>query len=132
MFVSAHAAGVMLAHARRERPRECCGLLVGNRGRVAAAVPMHNVARGRTRYQIDPRAHITLNRVLRRVAPALAVVGAYHSHPRGRAVPSETDLAEAQYPDWIYVIVGLGAARPETRAFRIARGHARRITFRVS
>ena len=128
--VSASAAGIMLAHARRARPRECCGLLVGGRGRVKTAVPMPNLARTRTRFQIDPRAHIALQRVLRVIAPALSIVGVYHSHPRGRAVPSETDIAEAQYPDWIHVIVGLGGARPETRAFLIARGRARRIALR--
>jgi proteasome lid subunit RPN8/RPN11 len=96
-------------------------LLVGAGDRIRLAVPMRNLARGRTRYEVDPAGHIALRRVLRAIEPGLEIVGAYHSHPRGPAVPSETDVAEALYPDWIYVIVGLGGRRPEVRAFEISR-----------
>ena len=129
--LSPQAARTMVAHARRERPRECCGLLVGTPGRVRVAVPMRNLARGRTRYRVDPAAHIALQRVLRVIEPAASIVGVYHSHPHGPAVPSETDVAEALYPDWIYVIVGLqGGRRPDARGFVIASGHARALALR--
>ena len=119
--LSPAVARTMLAHARRERPRECCGLLVGASGRVTAAVPMRNLARGRTRYLLDPAGHIALRRVLRVIAPKASIIGVYHSHPRGPAAPSETDVAEALYPDWIYVIVGFARRRAEIRAFTIKR-----------
>jgi proteasome lid subunit RPN8/RPN11 len=118
----------MLEHARRERPRECCGLLVGAGVRVTVAVPMRNLARGRTRYLVDPAGHIALQRVLRVIEPAASIVGVYHSHPRGPATPSKTDVAEALYPDWIHVIIGLGGKRPETRGYVIARGHAQPLS----
>jgi proteasome lid subunit RPN8/RPN11 len=120
----------MLAHARRERPRECCGLLVGRRARVLAAVPMRNIAPGRTRYRVDPAGHIALQRVLRVIAPDTSIVGVYHSHPRGPAEPSESDVAEALYPDWVHVIVGMRNGRPETRGFTIVRGRVRRLALR--
>jgi proteasome lid subunit RPN8/RPN11 len=121
---------VMLDHARRERPRECCGLLVGTAGRVTAAVPMRNLARGRTRYRVDPAGHIALQRVLRVIEPKASILGVYHSHPNGPATPSETDIAEALYPDWIHVIVGLRGRRPETRGFAIARGVVQAVALR--
>lgn len=120
----------IVAHARRERPRECCGLIVGRDGRVQSAVPMRNVARGTTRFRIDPRDHIELRRRLRAEQPALDIIGVYHSHPAGRAYPSRTDVAEAHYPDWIYVIVGLGAPRAEIGAFRIVGDRIERLTRR--
>ena len=123
--LSPEVARTMLEHARRERPRECCGLLVGAKGRVTAAVPMRNVARGHTRYRVDPAGHIALQRVLRVIAPETSIVGVYHSHPRGPAEPSETDVAEALYPGWIHVIMGLAGARPAIRAFTIVRGKVR-------
>ena len=54
-----------------------------------------------------------------------AVVGAYHSHPRTPAVPSETDLAEAAYADYLHLIVSLAepADGGAVRAFRIDRGN---------
>jgi proteasome lid subunit RPN8/RPN11 len=120
----------MVLHARRARPRECCGLLVGRGARVTFAVPLRNVARGRTRYRVDPRDHIALRRVLRETSRALAIVGVYHSHPRGRAYPSETDVAEALYPEWAHVIVGLGGRRAAVGAFAIARAAVTRLALR--
>ena len=79
------------------------------------------------RREVDDAAHVDVRRVLRRFDPPLGIAGVYHSHPRGPAEPSATDVAEAYYPEWIYLIVGLGGARPELRAFRIAGGRVRSI-----
>ena len=116
----------IVAHARREAPNECCGFLLGAGRRVAYAMPMRNVAESRTRYQIDDAANIELRRLLRGVSPALSIVGVYHSHPAGDAEPSPTDIREAMYPDWLYVIVGLKRTRAVVRAFSLTRRRARR------
>lgn len=91
---------------------------------------MRNVAGSSTRYRIDDAAHIELRRVLRRLTPALEIVGVYHSHPAGDPRASPTDIAEAMYAEWVHVIVGLGGGRAQVRAFRIARGRAREIEVR--
>jgi proteasome lid subunit RPN8/RPN11 len=117
----------MVAHARRERPRECCWFVVGRGRIVIAAVPMPNVAAGTTRYRVDDREHIALRKWLRRCDPPLAILGVYHSHPAGPAEPSETDIAEALYPDWVHVIVGLSPARPTVRGFVIRNGRVRAV-----
>ena len=120
----------VLEHARRARPREACGLLVGTRGRVAFAIPVRNVARGSTRYRVDPAEHIALRRILRELTPAVGIIGVYHSHPRGRARPSATDVAEALYPEWVHLIVGLAGPRATASVFAIARGGVRRLRLR--
>lgn len=112
------------AHARRERPRECCGLLVGSAGRIAFAVACANTAAEPTRYRVDERQHLDLRRILRTTFPALHIIGVYHSHPYGDPVPSPTDVAEAYYPAWIYLIVGLGS-RAAMKGYRIHDGHVR-------
>src|SRR5262245_49149228 len=109
----------LLRQARNEQPYECCGFLVGSGHRIDHAVPMVNISRSRTRYEIDPAAHIELRRSLRRFAPPISIVGVYHSHPAGRGAPSPTDIEEAMYPDWVYVIVALGSRTATVRAFRI-------------
>lgn len=118
----------IIAHARAEAPQECCGLLVGRARTVRHLVPMRNATDGdrRARFLIDPAAHVELQRVLRAVLPPLEVVGVYHSHPRGRARPSETDVAEAFYADWLYVVAGL-RPRAMVAAFQIADGKARPV-----
>ena len=120
----------IVSHARQDRPFECCGFLIGASARVMFAMPMANVEKSRVRYRIDDRAHIELRRVLRGVRPALSILGVYHSHPAGDAWPSETDLAEALYPEWMYVIVGLEGRRSSLRAFRIRKGIPERVPLR--
>jgi proteasome lid subunit RPN8/RPN11 len=117
----------IVAHARRDAPRECCGFLVGKGRIVGFAVAATNLEEGEVRYRIDPRAHIELRRAVRAFAPPLSILGTYHSHPAGRAVPSDSDIAEAFYPEWVYVIVALGATRPCIRGFRINSSRVREV-----
>jgi len=112
----------LLDHARREQPLECCGLLLGRGRRVGWIAVMENRARSRARFRIDPKTHIDLRRALRAVSPPVEIVGVYHSHPAGPAWPSDTDVREACYPEWVYVVIGLGRRVPQIRAFRIAAG----------
>ncbi len=111
----------IVAHALDEAPNECCGLLVGGESGIDESVRTRSVVPGPSRYQVDPAEHIALNRRLR--GTGRQVVGAYHSHPHSAAVPSPSDVTEAHYPDFVYVIVSLAdPARPEVKAYRIRDG----------
>jgi len=118
----------IVQHARREAPRECCGFLLGSGRRVQFALPLANVdPRPKSRYRINDRQHIEVRRWLRRLSPALQIVGVYHSHPNAPARPSASDLAEANYPDWVFAIVSLDRGREDLGLFEIVRGRARRL-----
>jgi proteasome lid subunit RPN8/RPN11 len=109
----------MLAHAREEAPRECCGLLVGKGQSLVRSVRARNLDTKATRYLIDPEDHFGAIRAAR--AEGLEVVGAYHSHPSSTPVPSATDIAEANSgSDFLYVIVSL--VNEDVRAYRIDTG----------
>jgi len=109
----------MLAHAREEAPRECCGLLVGKGQSLVRSVRARNLDTKATRYLIDPEDHFGAIRAAR--AEGLEVVGAYHSHPSSTPVPSATDIAEADSgSDFLYVIVSL--VDEDVRAYRIDTG----------
>jgi proteasome lid subunit RPN8/RPN11 len=99
----------IVAHARRDSPNECCGLLLGKEGEVTAAVPITNVAADpRRRYELSPAEHIAQIKQGRERSSSgstIDVVGVYHSHPHTRAEPSPTDLREA-WPNFVYVIAG--------------------------
>ncbi len=122
--IDREALTAIVAHARREAPNECCGLLVGRPGpHILEAVPASNGASDPTRrYEISPVDYFTQIRRCRRISAeqsdTFAVLGAYHSHPRGEPEPSETDRAQA-FRDFVFVIVGLGSARGgmEIRAY---------------
>ena len=102
----------MLSHARDAAPRECCGLLVGAGATIDECIRSPNVDAHMTRYRVDPQVHIAANRRLR--GSGRGVIGVYHSHPHGAAIPSRTDYLEAYYSDFIWVIVSL--AVPEAEA----------------
>jgi proteasome lid subunit RPN8/RPN11 len=76
-----------------------------------------------TRFLLDPGDHIAARRDAR--SRGLEVLGVYHSHPRSPAEPSERDRAEAAYPEYLSVIVGLGVDPPEVRVFGVENGNFR-------
>lgn len=102
-------ADALLAHARAGFPLEVCGLLLGQGNRVLQVVPVENVADDpRHYYRMDERA---LARHLSSLSgQGLALLGFYHSHPHSRPTPSDTDIAQAHYPDTPYLIVSLNGA----------------------
>ncbi|MHB8624952.1 MAG: M67 family metallopeptidase [Aggregatilineales bacterium] len=110
------------------RPNEVCGLLGGRwqqeQGWVNAVVPLTNVAATpRIRYQIDQKAFVDAYHRIERRGDDL--IGIYHSHPFGAAIPSPTDVAEATWPDAVYVIVGFpDGTTPDLRAWVLQRGAA--------
>lgn len=109
----------MLAHAREEAPRECCGILIGREDAIGRSVRARNLDATTTRYLIDPEDHFAAIRGAR--AEGLEVVGAYHSHPSSAPVPSPTDIVEANNSsDFLYVIVS--PVGDDVRAYRIERG----------
>jgi len=115
----------MLAHARAELPRECCGLLIGKGNDVTRSIRARNVDAQATRYHIDPSDHFAAIRSARE--DGLEVIGAYHSHPETAAVPSPTDIAEADSgADFLYAIVSL--LDDDVRVYRIAAGICKPLT----
>lgn len=122
MELPAEIRRVMVAHALSCLPDEACGLLAADAaGRLRAAYCLPNAAASPTTYTLDPEEHF---RALREVeGRGWHLAGVFHSHPRGTAQPSPTDVAQALEPDWLYVVLGLqNPAAPEVRGFWINEG----------
>ncbi|MBU7579603.1 MAG: Mov34/MPN/PAD-1 family protein [Porphyrobacter sp.] len=102
--VSANVLAAMRAHAAAALPREACGLLLGERRRITEARPVTNVHPApHTHFEIDPQALIDAHRAAR--SGGLAVIGYYHSHPKGAAAPSATDRACAAGDGRVWAII---------------------------
>jgi proteasome lid subunit RPN8/RPN11 len=119
--ISRRVLDAVVAHARAEAPRECCGLLVGHGSAVSDAVAARNIADRPTRFLVDPQDHVKTLRAARQ--RGLEVLGFYHSHPQTAAAPSVRDREEASYPDHLYLIVGLAAGSADVRLFRLVDGN---------
>lgn len=62
------------------------------------------------RYTIDPADQLEAFRTVDE--EEMDLIGFYHSHPRGPRQPSETDVDEATWTGYSYVIVSLDGADP--------------------
>lgn len=108
--VTSEALAAMRAHAAAAHPHEACGILLGEGGRITEARPAANVHPApASHFEIDPRALIDAHRAARAGGPA--VVGYYHSHPRGPAQPSATDRASAAGDGAVWAILAGGDTR---------------------
>jgi desampylase len=95
----------LIAAARAAHPQEACGILLGEGGRITAAVAAANIHPDpATRFEIDPAALIAAHRAAREPG-APQVLGYFHSHPEGAPVPSAKDQAMAARDGKMWAIV---------------------------
>jgi len=88
----------MLAQARVEWPRECCGLLagmpVGGIVHARRLLPLVNAAEdGESEFLSEPRSMFAAVKAMR--AAGQEIVAVYHSHPTSEPVPSRKDCANS-------------------------------------
>ena len=112
----------MIAHAQREAPQECCGIL-GGAGigvEVCSIYPLRNADPNPIkRFESDSRDLLAAHKAIRESRQVWA--GIYHSHPKDPAVPSRTDLERNAYDATPCVIVSLAEAEPCVRVWRLGR-----------
>lgn len=101
-------------HAAEGYPNEVCGFLIGKGGdpRTVLEVRRARNVRAedrRTRYTIDPREQLRVDREL--AGTPREVVGYYHSHPDHPARPSEFDRTHA-WPGVSYLIARVEGGTP--------------------
>jgi len=99
------------AHAERDYPHECGGMLIGTftegKKTVVETFPLENAREEEARHNrvlILPKDVLKAERYARE--KRLDLVGYYHSHPDDVAVPSQYDLHHA-LPVWSYVIASV-------------------------
>lgn len=121
----------LLDHARQDHGREVCGLITARDGVPARCFPIANISDNpEHRYRMDPRAMI--NGLSRMEQDNETLYAIYHSHPVSPAVPSTIDVAEAGWPDALYLIISLNTRGVlEMRGYRIRDGKTREVPLEV-
>ena len=117
----------MVAHALKEAPNECCGILGGKDKTVLGLFRARNAEASPRHYRVHDE---DLVRIINELdSRGWELIGIYHSHPCGEAFPSATDVELSFYPDSIYLIISLqDEVRPILRAFHIREGQIREET----
>jgi len=112
----------IVAHAVRDAPNECCGIVAARDGAATAVHATENLAASPFRFEVDGPSLFGL---LEQIESDGAELGAiYHSHTRSDPYPSQTDVNfSSGWPGVEWIIVGV-ARRGETsvRSFLIAGG----------
>ena len=127
----------IVAQAEREFPFECCGFIIADDA-IEEVRPITNIQNrkhsedpaafardARTAFLMEPREHLA---VLKEIdSRRLKLRAVYHSHPDHDAYFSATDRAQAcsfdpgepDYPDTVYIVISVRAARfARAAAFR--------------
>jgi proteasome lid subunit RPN8/RPN11 len=112
----------IVAHARRDFPNECCGMIAIRDGRAVSVHEAENTARSPLRFEVDG---LEVHRTIEAIEADGAEMGAiYHSHTRSDPYPSQTDVNFARgWPGVEWLIVGVRReAEPTVRSYRIEDG----------
>ena len=102
--------GVMVAHARRTYPNECCGAMLGSiddgAKTVREAMPLENSFVGvqAARYELRPEDLLAADKAARE--RQMDLIGIYHSHPDCGAYFSQTDLKNS-CPWYSFVVLSI-------------------------
>jgi len=112
----------MMTHVLSDPLHEMCGLLAGREGLVDRVWPVPNVLHSPVAYRMDgPEFAAAM------IGCEFEPLGIFHSHPAGPPVPSPTDIAQAAYPDSIYVVISLQTTLPSVRGFTIVAGQVSEV-----
>ena len=88
---------LMRDHIMAQLPEEACGLIGGQGDEARLVLPVTNELHSPVRFRMSPQEQ--LDAFLRFEQAGLELIGIFHSHPRGPATPSPTDIAEWMYAD---------------------------------
>jgi proteasome lid subunit RPN8/RPN11 len=122
----------IVAHARRDYPNECCGMVAVRDGRAVAVYEATNIQASPLRFEVDG---LEVGRAEEAFEAEGAQTGAiYHSHTRSEPYPSQTDInfAKAWGPNVEWLIVGLRHdGDPTVRSYRIDDGVVQEVDVEV-
>jgi proteasome lid subunit RPN8/RPN11 len=113
----------VVAHARRDFPNECCGMIAVRDGRAVAVHEATNVAASPLRFEVDGLEVLRAEEAFTAEGGEMGAI--YHSHTRSQPYPSQTDINFARgWPgvEWLIVGVSRDSADPAVRSYRIDDG----------
>jgi proteasome lid subunit RPN8/RPN11 len=121
----------VLAHARRDHPDECCGVISARDGAASRLFEMENAERSPTGFTFDSAEWLRVYRDIDDADEVPWVV--YHSHTMTEAYPSRTDIRwseTAGFPYWL--LVSTRSDVDEVHAYTIEAGDVAEVELQVT
>jgi proteasome lid subunit RPN8/RPN11 len=130
MRIAQHLIDEIVAHARRDAPNECCGVVAGHDGAITGVHPVTNVFASPLRFQLDPVEQYRITEQIEERGEAM--IGSYHSHIKSEAYPSQTDVNQWDpWPELIHLICSIAPSDPVVRAFEVSDKQVSEISLEV-
>lgn len=109
----------ILHHAQQTPEQEVCGLISSQNGTPYRYYPIKNTSTQPERFfNLDAQQQIQAMSNMRDHHEQLFAI--YHSHPSAPAIPSRTDIQQANYPEALNLIISLDTKGiMELRAYQI-------------
>jgi proteasome lid subunit RPN8/RPN11 len=121
----------VLAHARRDHPDECCGVIAGRERKATRLFEMDNADRSPTGFTFDSDQWLKVYRDIDDADEDQLVV--YHSHTMTEAYPSRTDILWSQNTEFQHwLLVSTRADTDEVRSFVITDGEVLEEELRIT
>jgi [CysO sulfur-carrier protein]-S-L-cysteine hydrolase len=96
----------LLTFSQKNPETEICGLIGAVNELAKNVYPVENIAEDKQRlFEMNPAKQIDAMKKMRKKNETLFAI--FHSHPHAPAQPSEADLAQADYPEALYLIISL-------------------------
>jgi proteasome lid subunit RPN8/RPN11 len=122
----------IVAHARRDHPDECCGVVAGRDDVPTRMFEMTNAERSPTGFSFDSAEWLRIYRDIDDADEQVLVV--YHSHTMTEAYPSRTDIrwsVNTPGASWLLVSTRDPAA-DEVKSYKIVDGKVSEEEIRVT
>jgi desampylase len=129
LWISQEHRQAIAAASRAAVPHEACGVLLGAMpsddapAQVVQVIAAPNIAATpATHYEIDPVVLVQAWQAAE--SQDMTIIGFWHSHTQGPALPSPTDIRQATYPNLVYVIAGVADSKTQLTAWHLRDGTA--------
>ena len=122
----------IVAHARRDHPDECCGVVAGTGGVATRLFAMENAERSPTGFTFDSAEWLRVYRDIDDADEDLLVV--YHSHTATEAYPSRTDIRwSVNTPGSSWLLVSTrDPSYDDVKSYRIVAGEVTEEEIRIT
>ncbi|OGS43440.1 MAG: hypothetical protein A2539_10675 [Elusimicrobia bacterium RIFOXYD2_FULL_34_15] len=119
MILNNEQINYIINHAKKEYPKEVCGIIAGIVDNVKKIYRMKNVSeKPEICYFMDAKEQFKIFKKIRK--QSFELLGIYHSHTNSKAYPSLRDVEMAYYDNVVYLIVSLeNFNNPKIKAYKI-------------
>lgn len=116
---------MIIDQAVKGDPFEICGLIAGIKNRSKKVYPITNIENSPTSFRMSPQEQ--LNALLDIENNNFDLLAIYHSHPKGPAHPSPTDIEKSYDPNTPNIIISFNEDNWELNAFSITGSQYQRV-----